>query len=206
MPQRWPQDPQDPGYSWFLYMFVIKIIKIDFIGTDGFWNVCHYVSPETPQLIRFIFIYIYTSVGIQYAFEGSSSWHILCWQNQWISTLRHFQYHWKSSLMSLFLMKNWFTRSISKRPLANLTFLGKYPVARTWTSLSCHFCVDAVLVQVQNKISKSSCHYSWWTNSVKPVDWEGRYTHVQYIYIHSHISTFIYAPMYISIPTLGFVY
>jgi len=37
-----------------------------------------------------------------------------------------------------------------QRPLANLTLLGKYPVARLWTSLSCHFCVDALLVQVQN--------------------------------------------------------
>ena len=173
MLQRWPQDSQDPGYSWFLYLF---IIKIDLIGTDGFWNVCQYVSPETPQLIRFIFIlYIYTSVGIQYAFEGSSSWHILCWQDCWTSTLRHFKYHWKSSLMGLFLMKYWFTRSISN---------DLWPTSLFWENILLpdyghHWVAIFVWMpfwsksktRLYRKISKLSCHYSWWTNSVKPVDW-----------------------------------
>lgn len=120
-------------------------------------------------------IYIYTSVGIQYAFEGSSSWHILCWQDCWISTLRYFQYHWKSSLMRLFLMKNWFTRSICN---------DLWPTSLFWENILLpdyghHWVAIFVWMpfwsksktRLYRKISKSSCHFSWWTNSVKPVDW-----------------------------------
>lgn len=154
-------------------------------------------------------IYIYTSVGIQYAFEGSSSWHILCWQDCWISTLRYFQYHWKSSLMSLFLMKNWFTRSISN---------DLWPTSLFWENILLpdygHHWVAIFVWMPFGPSPKHDFTERYPNHHVTLVDEQilsnqliDRVdTHMYSIYIHSHVTIFIYAPMYISIPTLGFVY
>ena len=156
------------------------VIKYRFLYTDGFWIflkcvcVCHYGSRETPERIHsfhiYIIIYIYfgrnpvefgtllilTHIHVAKT-DGSPLWGI-----------------YESSLKVEFVCHTKLVCNVNfQQPLANLTFFEENILlpdhGHHWVDVSLPFWSKSK-ARLYRKKSNSSCHYSWWTYSVKPVD------------------------------------